>query len=97
MTALRDFIDEIGRELDARADKPLAPHHWIGFVKLLGTIDLDDAMGELRQQMEQIVSQRHVRFQDRCLALIPLLSADPAIAAEFTARRHAAIKAVAAL
>ena len=30
-------------------------------------------MGELRQQMEQIVSQRDVRFQDRCLALIPLL------------------------
>jgi hypothetical protein len=54
-------------------------------------------MGELRQQMEQIVSQRRVRFQDRCLALIPLLRADPAIAAEFTARRHAAIKAVAAL
>ena len=97
MTVLRDFIDEIGKELDARADKPLAPHHWIGFVKLLAAIDEDDQMGELRQQMEQIVSQRDIRFQDRCLALIPLLSADPAIAAEFTARRHAAIKAVAAL
>ena len=97
MTVLRDFIDEIGGALDARADKPLAPHHWIGFVKLLGTIDQDDEVGELRQQMEQIVSQRDVRFQDRCLALIPLLSSDPAIAAEFTARRQAAIRALAAL
>jgi hypothetical protein len=97
MTVLRNFIDEVARELDARADKPLAPHHWIGFVKLLAVIDEDDHMGELRQQMEQIVSQRDVRFQDRCLALIPLLSGDPAITAEFTARRHAAIKAVAAL
>ena len=97
MTALRDFIDEIGSELDARADKPLAPHHWLGFVKLLGAIDQDDEMGELRQRMEQIVSQRDVRFQDRCLALIPLLSGDPVIAAAFTARRRAAITAVAAL
>jgi hypothetical protein len=97
MTVLRDFIDEIGKALDARADKPLAPHHWIGFVKLLAVIDEDDQMSELRQQVEQIVSQGDVRFQDRCLALIPLLSADPAIAAVFTARRHAAINAVAAL
>ena len=97
MTVLRDFIDEIASELDARTDKPLAPHHWISFVKLLDTIDRDDALGELRQKMEQIVSQRDVRFQDRCLALIPLLSADPAIAAAFTRRRHAAITAVAAL
>ena len=96
MTVLREFINEIASELDARTDKPLAPHHWIGFVKLLGAIDQDDEMGELRQRMEQIV-QRDVRFQDRCLALIPLLSADPAIAAEFTARRHAAIRALAAL
>ena len=36
-------------------------------------IDRDDELGKLRQQMEQIVSQRDVRFQDRCLALIPLL------------------------
>jgi hypothetical protein len=28
-------------------------------------------MGELRQEMVQIVSQRDVRFQDRCLVLIP--------------------------
>jgi hypothetical protein len=97
MTILSDFIAEFGRELDARADKPLAPHHWIGFVKLLADIDRDDAMGELRQQMEQVVSQRDVRFQDRCLALIPLLSADPSIAAAFTRRRQAAIKALAAL
>jgi hypothetical protein len=97
MTVLREFIDEIASELDARADKPLAPHHWIGFVKLLGAIDEYDEMGELRQRMEQIASQRDVRFQDRCLALIPLLSADPAIAGEFTTRRHAAIRAVAAL
>jgi hypothetical protein len=97
MTVLRDFIDEIGKELDARADKPLAPHHWIGFVKLLAAVDEHDQRGELREQMEQIVSQRDVRFQDRCLALIPLLSADPAIAAEFTARRHTALRAVAAL
>ena len=97
MTAVRDFIDEIGSELDARADKPLAPHHWLGFVKLLGAIDQDDEMGELRQQMEQIVSQRDVRFQDRCLALIPLLSADPAIATILTARRRAAITALAEL
>src|SRR5947199_7125406 len=46
MTVLRQFIDEIASELDARTDKPLAPHHWIGFVKLLGTIDQDDDMGE---------------------------------------------------
>jgi hypothetical protein len=97
MTVLRDFIDEIASELDARTDKPLAPHHWISFVKLLAAIDEDDEMGELRQKMEQIVFQRDVRFQDRCLALIPLLGADPAIAAVFTARRHAAITAVAAL
>jgi hypothetical protein len=97
MTVLRDFIDEIASELDARTDKPLAPHHWIGFVKLLAAIDRDDEVGELRQQIEQIVSQRDVRFQVRCLALIPLLSADPAIAAEFTARRHTAITALAAL
>ena len=97
MTVLRDFIDEIASELDARTDKPLAPHHWISFVKLLDNIDRDDELGELRQKMEQIVSQRDVRFQDRCLALIPLLSADPAIAAEFTGRRHAAITALAAL
>ena len=97
MTALRDFIDEIASELDARSDKPLAPHHWIGFVKLLGTIDGDDEMRGLRQRMEQIVSQRDLTFQDRCLALIPLLSADPGIAAVFTRRRHAAIKAIAAL
>ena len=101
MTVLRDFIDEIASELDARTDKPLAPHHWISFVKLLAAIDEDDDelgdLGELRQKMEQIVSQRDVRFQDRCLALIPLLSADPAIAAAFTGRRHAAITALAAL
>jgi hypothetical protein len=97
MTLLRDFINEIASELDARTDKPLAPHHWIGFVKLLAALDEDDELGELRQKMEQIVSQRDVRFQDRCLALIPLLSADPAIAAVFTGRRHAAIKALAAL
>ena len=97
MTVLRDFIDEIAGELDARPDKPLAPHHWIGFVKLLDTIDRDDEMGELRQKMEQIVSQRDVRFQDRCLALIPLLGADPAVPAIFTGRRYAAIKALAAL
>jgi hypothetical protein len=97
MTILSDFINEIARELDARTDKPLAPHHWIGFVKLLADIDRDDEMGELRQQMEQIVSQRDVRFQDRCLALIPLLSTDPSIAAAFTRRRHAAISALAAL
>ena len=40
MTVLRDFIDEIGRELDARGDKALAPHHWLGFVKLLGDLRL---------------------------------------------------------
>jgi hypothetical protein len=97
MTALLDFIDEIANELDARTDKPLAPHHWIGFVKLLADIDRDDELGELRQKMEQIVTQRDVRFQDRCLALIPLLSADPGIAAVFTRRREAAITAVAAL
>jgi hypothetical protein len=97
MTLLRDFINEIASELDARTDKPLAPHHWIGFVKLLAALDEDDELGELRQKMEHIVSQRDVRFQDRCLALIPLLSADPAIAAVFTGRRHAAIKALAAL
>jgi hypothetical protein len=54
-------------------------------------------MYELRRQMEQIVSRRDVRFQDRCSALIPLLNADPAIASAFTKRRHAAIKALAAL
>jgi hypothetical protein len=97
MSILRDFIDEIASELDARTDKPLAPHHWISFVKLLAAIDENDEMGELRQQMEQIVSQRGVRFQDRCLALIPLLSADPTISAAFTARRHTAIRALAAL
>ena len=97
MTALRDFIDEIANELDARTDKPLAPHHWISFVKLLDAIDRDDEMGELRQKLESIVTQHDVRFQDRCLALIPLLSADPAIAPAFTRRRHAAITAVAAL
>jgi hypothetical protein len=97
MTVLRDFIDEIASELDARADKPLAPHRWISFVKLLADIDRNDEMGELRQRMEQIVSQRDVRFQDRCLALIPLLSADPAFTAAFTRRRQAAITAVAAL
>ncbi len=97
MTILSDFINEIGRELDARADKPLAPHHWLGFVKLLDDVDRDDEMGRLRQQMEQIASQRDVRFQNRCLALIPLLSADPAVAAVFTRRRRAAITALAAL
>ena len=97
MTVLRDFIDEIASELDASTDKPLAPHHWISFVKLLDAIDRDDEMSELRQKMESIVTQHDVRFQDRCLALIPLLSADPAIAAAFTRRRHAAITAVAAL
>ena len=97
MTILSKFIQEIADELDARNDKPLAPHHWIGFVKLLGTIDGDDKMGELRQRMEQIVSQRDVRFQDRCLELIPLLSADPDVATVFTRRRHSAIKALAAL
>jgi hypothetical protein len=97
MTILSDFIAEIARELDARTDKPLAPHHWISFVKLLADIDRDDEMGELRQQMEQIVSQRDVRFQDRCLTLIPLLSTDPSIATAFNRRRHTAITAVAAL
>jgi hypothetical protein len=97
MTALRDFIDEIGKELDARPDKPLAPHHWIGFVKLLADIDRDDELDDLRQNMEQIVRQRDVRFQDRCLALIPLLSAEPLVAATFTRRRQTAIRALAAL
>ena len=97
MTVLRDFIDEIASELDVRADKSLAPHQWIRFVKLLDTIDRDDELSELRQKMEKIVSQRDVRFQDRCLALIPVLSADPAFAVAFTARRHAAIAALAAL
>src|SRR5262249_5668888 len=96
MTILSDFINEIARELDARTDKPLAPHHWISFVKLLADIDRDDDMGELRQQMEQIVSQRDLRFQDRCLALIPLLRTDPSIAPAFTRQRHAAISALAA-
>ncbi|SRR5579872_3531010 len=97
MTVLRDFINEIARELDARPDKPLAPHHWIGFVKLLAEIDSDEKLANLRQNMEQIVCQRDVRFQDRCLTLIPLLSADPAIAGVFTRRRHAATMAIAAL
>jgi len=97
MTVLRDFIDEIANELDARTDKPLAPHHWISFVKLLDAIDRDDGMGELRRKMEPIVSQHDARFQDRCLALIPLLSADPAVVVAFTRRRHAAIAAVAGL
>ncbi len=97
MTALLDFIDEVGKALDARTDKPLAPHHWLGFVKLLAEIDRDEELGGLRQRMEHVVSQRDVRFQDRCLALIPLLSADPAIAALFTKRRRAAITALAAL
>jgi hypothetical protein len=69
----------------------------MGFAKRLAAIDRYDEMGELRQQREQIISQRDVRFQDRCLAMIPLLGADPAIAAEFTRRRHAAITALAAL
>jgi hypothetical protein len=97
MTILSDFINEIARELDARTDKPLAPHRWIIFVKLLADIDRDDEMGKLRQQIEQIVSQRDVRFQDRCLALIPLLSTDPFMATAFTGRRRAAITALAAL
>jgi len=97
MTALRDFIGEVGSELDARSDKPLAPHHWIAFVKLLADIDSNDELGELQQKIGQIVSQRDVRFQDRCLALIPLLGADPTIAATFTRRRQAAVRAVAAL
>ncbi len=97
MTMLRDFINEIASKLDARTDKPLAPHHWISFVKLVDAIDRDNEMGELRRQMEQIVSQRDLRFQDRCLALIPLLNANSAIAAAFTKRRHAAITALAAL
>jgi len=97
MTALRDFIDEIGNTLDARRDKPLAPHHWLGFVKLLDVVDQDDGMSKLRQQMENVVAQRDVRFQDRCLALIPLLSAEPAVAATFNRRRRAAITAIAAL
>jgi hypothetical protein len=97
MTVLRDFIDEIASQLDARTDKPLAPHHWIGFVKLVADIDGDDKLSDLRQKMEQIVSQRGVSFQDRCLALIPLLSADPAVALTFTRRRRAAIRALAAL
>jgi hypothetical protein len=96
MTVVRDFINEIGSELDARGDKALAPHHWLGFVKLLDDIDRDDAMADLRRRVEQIVSQRDLRFQDRCLALIPLLGADPAIAAKFTARRRAAVAALAA-
>lgn len=97
MTVLRDFIAEIGKELDARNDKPLAPHHWLSFVLLLADIERNDEMGALRQQMEQIVSQRDMRFQDRCSALIALLNADPAIAATFPRRRHAAIRALAAL
>jgi hypothetical protein len=97
MTILSDFITEIASDLDARTDKPLAPHRWIRFVKLLGDIDGDDEKGELRQQMEQIVSQRDVRFQDRCLALIPLLATHPSIAARIYRRRKAAITAVAAL
>jgi hypothetical protein len=97
MAALRDFIDEVAKELDARNDKPLAPHHWIAFVKLLADIDNSDELGDLRQKMEHVVTQRDVRFQDRCLALIPLLGADPAIAATFTPRRQAAVRAVAAL
>jgi hypothetical protein len=36
-------------------------------VKLLATIDRDE-MGELRQQIEKIVSQRGVGFQDRYLS-----------------------------
>ncbi len=97
MTPLRDFIDEVAKELDARGDRPLAPHNWIAFVKLLADIDSNNALGELRQRMEQIVTQRDLRFQDRCSALIPLLGADPAVAATFTRRRHAAVKAIAAL
>jgi hypothetical protein len=46
--------------------------------------------------MEEIVAQRDLRFQDRCRALIPLLSAEPAIATLFNRRRRAAIAAVAA-
>ena len=97
MTVLRDFIDEVGKTLDARADKPLAPHHWLGFVKLIDVVDQDAQMGKLRQQMEQIVAQRDVRFQDRCSALIPVLGAEPAIAPTFNRRRRAAIRAVVAL
>jgi len=68
MTVLLDFVDEIGRTLDARGDKALAPHHWLGFVKLLADIDRDGRVGALRQQMEQIVLQRDRRFQDRCVS-----------------------------
>lgn len=97
MTVLRDFINEIGSQLDARTDKPLAPHHWIGFVKLLGEIDSEENLANLRKHMEQIICQRDLRFQDRCLALIPLLSTDPASARVFTRRRQAAMMAIAAL
>lgn len=97
MTVLRDFINEIASKLDARTDKPLAPHHWIGFVKLLGEIDSDENLGNLRQKMEQIICQRDVRFQDRCSALIALLSTEPAIAGVFTRRRRAAMMAIAVL
>jgi hypothetical protein len=96
MTVLRDFIDEIGHKLDARGEKALAPHHWLGFVKLLADIDQNDQVSALRLRMEQIISQRDVPFQDRCLALIPLLDAEPAIRALFNPRRRAAIAAVAA-
>ena len=97
MAALRDFIDEVANELDARSDKPLAPHHWIAFVKLIADLDSNNELGELRQTIEQVVSRRDVRFQDRCIALFPLLTADPTTAPVFTRRRQAAIKAVSAL
>ncbi len=97
MTVLRDFIDEVANELDTRTDKALAPLHWVKFVKLLDDIDRDEEMRELRGKVEQIVTKHDMRFQDRCLALIPLLSADPAIAPAFTRRRRAAVTALATL
>jgi hypothetical protein len=40
MTILSDFANEIARELDARTDKPLAPHHRISFVGQRGRLDV---------------------------------------------------------
>jgi hypothetical protein len=74
---ISDFIQEIARELDARAAKPepgrlLPADKRRQFVKLLTVIgrDLSPTAVELREKLERIAVE-DLSFQKRCAAMLP--------------------------
>lgn len=76
MTVFFDFIDELAHAIAVRRE-PIDLSELFDFVRLLCLIDRDARAGELRHEMEQIVTQGDVSFGDRCRMLLPLMRSYP--------------------